>query len=410
MINADHREKDAKGSKPIPPGPISRIVIFVLDSVGIGALPDAEQFGDLGANTLKSILSSGDTVALPNLIKLGLGHIEGVDYVPKTSAPEGAYGRMNELSNGKDTTTGHWEIAGLKITEPFQTYPEGFPPHIIEAFESRTGRKALCNLPASGTVVLDQFGQEHMETGNPIVYTSADSVFQIAAHEEVVGLDALYGMCEIAREILRGKDQVARVIARPFLGQPGAFTRTSNRRDYSIDPAEPTVLDKAKAAGYDVQAVGKIYDIFNGNGITEEVHTKDNMDGVDKTLDYLKTNSTGILFTNLVDFDAKYGHRRDPEGYRLALEAFDQRLPELLGALREDDLLMLIADHGNDPGFKGSDHTREYVPLLVVGAKVKAGTDLGTRETFADVAQTTAILLGLESMDHGNSFDEEVLA
>ena len=399
----------AKFNKPVPPGPIKRIILFVLDSVGIGELPDAAEFGDSGANTLRSILNSNSTVKLPNLVRLGLGHIEGIDYVPRTEAPRGAYGRMSEISNGKDTTTGHWEIAGLKISEPFQTYPDGFPAHIIDAFETQTGRKALCNKPASGTEVIEAYGQEHMETGNPIVYTSADSVFQIAAHEEIVSLDELYRMCDIAREILRGKDQVARVIARPFIGTPGAFTRTSNRRDYSINPFEPTVLDKAKEAGYDVQAVGKISDIFNGQGITEEVHTKDNMDGVDKTLDYLKTDSTGILFTNLVDFDAKFGHRRDAEGYRLALEAFDQRLPELMSAMRKDDLLILIADHGNDPGFKGSDHTREYVPLLVTGHFVKEGVSLGTRETFADIAQTTAELLGLTPMDHGRSFAGEIL-
>ncbi|SCZ82029.1 phosphopentomutase [Acidaminobacter hydrogenoformans] len=396
-------------NKPTAPGPVKRVILFVLDSVGIGALPDAGEFGDTGANTLKSLLASGPEVKLPNLIKLGLGHIEGVDYVPRTQAPAAAFGRMSELSNGKDTTTGHWEIAGLKISEPFQTFPDGFPPHIINAFEAQTGRKALCNKPASGTEVIETFGKEHMETGNPIVYTSADSVFQIAAHEEVVGLEELYRMCEIAREILRGKDQVARVIARPFVGKPGAFTRTSNRRDYSLKPFAPTVLDKAMDAGYDVQAVGKIHDIFNGQGITEEVHTKDNMDGIDKTLDYLKTDSTGIIFTNLVDFDAKFGHRRDAEGYRLALEAFDQRLPELLDAMKPEDLLILLADHGNDPGFKGSDHTREYVPLLVTGHYVKEGTALGTRETFADIAQTTAEILGLEAMSLGRSLAKEIL-
>jgi phosphopentomutase len=390
-------------------GPIHRIILFVLDSLGVGAMPDAEVFGDLGANTLKSILASGENVALPNLISMGLGHIEGIDYVPMVESPRAAYGRMSEMSNGKDTTTGHWEIAGLKIVEPFQTYPNGFPAHIIDAFETRTGRKALCNTTASGTVVIEEFGEEHMRTGNPIVYTSADSVFQIAAHEAVIPLKELYHMCEIARAILRGKDQVARVIARPFIGSPGHFSRTSNRRDFSIDPFKPTVLDKAKIAGYDVQAVGKINDIFNGFGITEDVHTTDNMDGVDKTLDYLKTDSTGIIFTNLVDFDAKYGHRRDAVGYRLALEAFDARLPEMMAAMRVDDLLVLIADHGNDPGYKGTDHTREYVPLLVYGHKVKAGVSLGTRKTFADVGQTVAELLKLEPMAYGVSFAKEVL-
>lgn len=388
---------------------INRVTILVMDSVGIGALPDAEKFGDLGANTLGNISKVMGGIKLPNLVQLGLGNIdeiEGVDGIPN---PIGSFGRSMEISNGKDTTTGHWEIAGLYIEKPFKTYPNGFPKEIISKFEELTGRKALGNKPASGTEIIEELGQEHMKTGNPIVYTSADSVFQIAAHEEVIPLDELYKMCSIAREILKGEDQVARVIARPFIGELGNFTRTPNRRDYSLDPFEKTVLDFASDAGYDVMAVGKIEDIFNGKGITKEVHTKDNMDGVDKTIEYLKTNTKGIIFTNLVDFDAKFGHRRNPKGYKKALEEFDLRVPEILNNLKDRDMLIIIADHGNDPTYKGTDHTREYVPVLVYGKNVKGGVNLGTRETFADVAATIADILDLEKPKIGTSFKELII-
>lgn len=388
---------------------INRVTILVMDSVGIGALPDAEKFGDLGANTLGNISKVMGGIKLPNLVQLGLGNIdeiEGVDGIPN---PIGSFGRSMEISNGKDTTTGHWEIAGLYIEKPFKTYPNGFPKEIISKFEELTGRKALGNKPASGTEIIEELGQEHMKTGNPIVYTSADSVFQIAAHEEVIPLDELYKMCSIAREILKGEDQVARVIARPFIGELGNFTRTPNRRDYSLDPFEKTVLDFASDAGYDVMAVGKIEDIFNGKGITKEVHTKDNMDGVDKTIEYLKTNTKGIIFTNLVDFDAKFGHRRNPKGYKEALEEFDLRVPEILNNLKDRDMLIIIADHGNDPTYKGTDHTREYVPVLVYGKNVKGGVNLGTRETFADVAATIADILDLEKPKIGTSFKELII-
>lgn len=388
---------------------INRVILFVLDSVGIGALPDAEAFGDLGANTLKSVVTQSESCNLPHLVELGLGNIQGVDYLQKAEKPMGAYGRSLEASNGKDTTTGHWEIAGLRIDQPFQTYPNGFPPHIMERFEKEIGRGWLCNKPASGTTILEELGELHMQTGKPIVYTSADSVFQIAAHEEIIPLDELYKMCEIAREILRGDDQVARVIARPFIGKPGAFERTANRRDYSIKPFSPTVLDQAKEAGLEVKAVGKIVDIYDGEGITEDVHTKSNMDGVDQTLHFLKQSFKGILFTNLVDFDAKYGHRRDVEGYRMALEDVDQRIPEMIEAMKDDDIIIFLADHGNDPGYKGTDHTREYIPLLVYGKQVKAGVDLGTRETFADVAATVADIFGLAGTGNGLSFKSEIL-
>lgn len=388
---------------------VNRVIIFVLDSVGIGALPDAEKFGDYNVNTLGSIAKATTDFKIPNLVKMGLGHIEGIDYIEKTDSPTAAFGRAAEVSNGKDTSTGHWEIAGLYIEEAFKTYADGFPPHIMDAFEAKIGRKTLCNKPYSGTELLVDYGKEHMETGSPIVYTSADSVFQIACHEDVIPLEELYKMCEIARELLMGEDQVARVIARPFVGEVGNFQRTSNRRDYSINPFRNTVLDHAKNAGLDVQAVGKIVDIFNGVGITEDVHTTDNMDGVDKTLEYLKTDSKGIIFTNLVDFDSKFGHRRDIAGYQHAIEEMDARIPELLEALKEDDLIIFTADHGNDPGYKGSDHTREYIPLLVYGKSVKAGVELGTRKTFADIAATVADLLNIEKPEIGESFKSLVL-
>ncbi|MCA0384365.1 MAG: phosphopentomutase [Firmicutes bacterium] len=388
---------------------INRVVLFVLDSVGIGALPDAEKFGDVGVNTLGNIAKSTDDFKIPNLKKMGIGNIEGVDAIEATEKPIAAFGRSLEASNGKDTTTGHWEIAGLYIEQPFKTYPDGFPKHIIDEFEKKTGRKVLCNKPASGTVVLDELGEEHVRTGNPIVYTSADSVFQIAAHEEVIPLEELYNMCQIAREMLMGEDQVARVIARSFVGTPGNYQRTSNRRDYSIKPYDKTVLDFAKEAGLEVKAVGKIVDIYDGEGITEDVHTKDNMDGVDQTIKYLKESFEGILFTNLVDFDAKYGHRRDVAGYRKALEEVDARLPEIMSSMKASDLLIILADHGNDPAYIGSDHTREYIPILIYGEQVKAGANIGTRKTFADVAATVSDILNIPATPYGMSFKSEIL-
>lgn len=388
---------------------IKRVILFVMDSVGIGALPDALQFGDDGVNTLGHIWEANNGIHIPNLIKLGLGNIDGLPMVPKVGAPESAFGRALEFSNGKDTTTGHWEMAGLHLPEPFNTYPDGFPPHIIEAFESRTGRKALVNKPASGTTILEEYGQEHMETGNPIVYTSADSVFQIAAHEDVIPLSELYRMCEIAREILMGKDAVARVIARPFVGKPGAFERTSNRRDFSLSPEAPTVLDILKDNGFQVRSVGKIYDIFNGQGITHEVHTKDNMHGVDQTLKDMADDFSGLIFTNLVDFDAKFGHRRDAAGYGKAIEELDVRIPELLAALKPDDVLIFTADHGNDPTYRGTDHTREYIPILVCGDAVRPGANIGTRASFADIAATVADLLGAPAPAYGVSFRNQII-
>jgi len=388
---------------------VNRVVLFVLDSVGIGGLPDAEKFGDKDVNTLGNIAKSTDHFKIPNLVSLGLGHIDGVDYIEKSTDLKGSFGRSLEASNGKDTTTGHWEIAGLFIEQPFKTYPDGFPKYIIDEFEEKTGRKVLCNKPASGTVVLDELGEEHMKTGNPIVYTSADSVFQIAAHEDVIPLDELYNMCQIARDMLMGEDQVARVIARPFTGSVGNFQRTSNRRDYSIKPYDKTVLDYAKEAGLKVKAVGKIVDIYDGEGITDDVHTKDNMDGVDQTIHYLNEDFKGILFTNLVDFDAKFGHRRDVAGYRNAIEEVDARLPEIMAAMKPTDMLVLLADHGNDPAYIGSDHIRAYIPILVYGENVKAGVNLGTRKTFADIAATVSDILDIPSTPYGTSFKNEIL-
>lgn len=388
---------------------IKRVILFVLDSVGIGALPDSEKFGDIGVNTLGHIAESTDNFKIPNLMKMGIGNIDGVDYIKADENPIGAFGRSLEASNGKDTTTGHWEIAGLYIEQPFKTYPDGFPDYIIDEFEAKIGKKILCNKPASGTVVLEELGEEHMRTGSPIVYTSADSVFQIAAHEDIIPLPELYNMCQIARDMLMGEDQVARVIARPFIGEPGNFQRTSNRRDYSIKPYQKTVLDYAKEAGLKVKAVGKIVDIYDGEGITDDVHTKDNMDGVDQTLNYLKEDFQGILFTNLVDFDAKFGHRRDIPGYRRALEEVDARIPELMAAMKPTDMLIILADHGNDPAYKGSDHTREYIPLLIYGEEVQAGVNIGTRKTFADVAATVSDVLNISATPYGESFKGEIL-
>lgn len=388
---------------------MKRVVLFIMDSVGVGALPDSEKFGDIGVNTLDNIAKSYKTLNIPNLRKLGIGNLSSIENVEGVEIAEGAYGRAAEVSTGKDTTIGHWEIVGLHTFEPFNTYPNGFPPEIVDPFEEKTGRKILCNKPASGTVVLDELGEEHMKTGMPIVYTSADSVFQIAAHEDVIPLKELYEMCNVARELLRGKYSVARVIARPFIGEPGNFERTSNRRDYSVNPSGPTLLDDLKEAGKDVIAVGKIVDIFNGVGITEDVHTISNMDGVDQTIKYLKEENSGLIFTNLVDFDAKFGHRRNVEGYGKALEELDERIPELLGNLNDDDMIIFTADHGNDPSYKGTDHTREYVPVLVYGKQIKENIDLGTRNSFADMGATIAEILKVKYSGKGQSFADLVV-
>ncbi|MBE3550913.1 MAG: Phosphopentomutase [Brockia lithotrophica] len=373
------------------PQPVfSRTIVVVLDSVGIGALPDAERYGDAGANTLGH-LAARRGLALPHLASLGLGNIAPLATVPPTERPRAFFAKMAERSVGKDTLTGHWELMGLWVRRAFRTFPHGFPEELIRRFVEATGRNVLGNKVASGTAIIEELGEEHMRTGAWIVYTSADSVFQIAAHEGVVPLEDLYRACEVARRLtLEEPYLVGRVIARPFRGKPGGFVRTANRRDYAVEPFAPTLLDALRDAGWDVWAVGKIEDIFAGRGITRSWRTGSNEEGVEITLARLEEDFTGLLFVNLVDFDSRYGHRRDPEGYARALEAFDARVPDLLSRLRSGDLLVITADHGNDPYHVGTDHTREYVPLLAVVADRGEGRSLGVRETFADLAATLA--------------------
>ena len=389
---------------------MNRVVWIVIDSVGIGALPDSEKFGDSGVNTIGNIVNQCKDIKIPNLRKLGIANIDGTNFMEKDECPIGAFGKCDELSQGKDTTTGHWEMTGVLVETPFKTFENGFPKEIIDEFELRTGRKVVGNKPASGTAILDEFGEHQIKTGDVIVYTSADSVFQIAANKEVIPLEELYKMCEIAREIMMGDNAVARVIARPFIGnKTGEFTRTSNRRDYSLNPFEPTVLDNIKEANLDVIGVGKIEDIFNGQGITEAIHTKDNMHGVDETINYINKNNNGLIFTNLVDFDSKFGHRRNTEGYKEALEEFDARIPEIINAMKDEDILIINADHGNDPTYKGTDHTREYIPVLVYGKNIKENTNLGIRKSFADIGATVADLLNVKMPKNGQSFKSEMM-
>ncbi|MFV2050822.1 phosphopentomutase, partial [Metabacillus sp. YM-086] len=340
-----------------------RVFLIVLDSVGIGEAPDAKEFNDVGADTLGHIAEHMGGLTMPNMAKLGLSNIREIKGIPVQNQPLAYYTKMQEASNGKDTMTGHWEIMGLKIEQPFQVFPDGFPDDLIQELEEKTGRKIIGNKPASGTEILDELGEEHMKTGSLIVYTSADSVLQIAAHEEVVPLEELYNICEMARQMtMNDKYMVGRIIARPFLGKPGEFTRTANRHDYALKPFERTVMNELKDSGYDVLSIGKIADIYDGEGITQSLRTKSNMDGMDKLKDTLNMDFTGLSFLNLVDFDALFGHRRDPAGYGQALEEYDNRLTEVLEKLTDDDLLILTADHGNDPIHHGTDHTREYVP------------------------------------------------
>ena len=385
-----------------------KICMIVLDSVGIGELPDAEKFGDAGAHTLGHIAERVPTLALPHLRELGLGNVASVAGIAPVERPKGAYGKMAETSAGKDTMTGHWELMGLNVTIPFQTYPNGFPPKLIEAFEKETGRRVIGNKPASGTDILDELGEEQMKTGAWIVYTSADSVFQLAAHEEVIPLEELYDACRVARRLTQGEFAVGRVIARPYVGKPGAFQRTSNRHDYAVKPPAPTVLNVLKDGGKDVIAVGKIGDIFSMEGITESLPTKSNADGVDKTIAVMKRDFNGLCFTNLVDFDSLYGHRRDPLGYARALEALDRSLPALMETFTERDLLIVTADHGNDPVHAGTDHTREYVPILAWSPGLSGGGSIGVRETFADAGATILENFGLRPMEHGTSFLKEL--
>ncbi len=388
---------------------MKRVFLFVLDSCGCGEAPDAHAFGDYNVNTLRSCATS-DKLHVPNMVSYGLGSIDTVDYLGKAEHQKGACARLQEASMGKDTTIGHWEIAGIVSPNPLPTYPNGFPEEILKPFREATGRGVLANAPWSGTEVIAKYGEEHMKTGDLIVYTSADSVFQIAAHEDIVPPEQLYEYCRIARKLLVGKHGVGRVIARPFIGNPkDGFTRTSNRHDFSLEPPAETMLDAVKAAGLDMLAVGKIHDIFAGRGMTDFVYTKGNTDGMNKTLDYAARDFHGLCFINLVDFDMLYGHRRNIDGYAAALTEFDGFFGKFVESLGEDDIVMVTADHGCDPAYtKTTDHTREYVPLLIAGKKVKP-VNLGTRTSFADIAATVTELLGVKFSTPGKSFAGEIL-
>lgn len=386
---------------------MKRVFLIVLDSCGAGAMPDAPAFGDVGVNTLRACATSS-ALCIPNLVASGLGCIDGLDFLGTTGRPAGAHARLAEASMGKDTTIGHWEIAGVVSPDPLPTYPNGFPEEVLAPFRAATGRGILANAPWSGTEVIQVYGDEHVRTGDLIVYTSADSVFQIAAHEEVVPLETLYEYCRIARRQLRGKHGVGRVIARPFVGTSGHYARTTNRHDFSLEPPRPTLLDAVKAAGLESIAVGKIFDIFAGAGITEHVYTKGNTDGLEKTMGYAGKDFHGLCFVNLVDFDMLYGHRRDIDGYARALTEFDRWLPAFLEKLGPEDAVFITADHGCDPAYTATtDHTREYVPLLILGKGVKP-VNLGTRGSFADIAATVAELLGVTLDTPGKSFAGEI--
>ncbi len=384
-----------------------RVILIVLDSVGAGEAPDAAAYGDVGSNTLGNIAAAMGGLHLPNLQQLGLGNILPLVGVPAVAEPSGAFGRMQEISCGKDTTAGHWELAGTPLLNPLPTYPHGFPAELLAEFERQIGRGTLGNIPASGTVIIEQLGEEHLRTGKPIVYTSADSVFQIAAHEEIIPLPQLYEMCQIARRLLVGEHGVGRVIARPFVGQPGSFKRTANRRDFSLPPPAGNLLETVQSAGLPVVAIGKIHDIFADRHIDFSYPTKDNADGMQTILTTMAKHSTGLIWANLVDFDMQFGHRNDVAGYAAALEAFDAWLPQLLAQLQPADLLLITADHGNDPTTPSTDHSREYVPVLAGGAMVAGGRDLGIRPSFADLGATAADYLGagkLPALPAGNSF------
>jgi len=387
---------------------MKRIFLFVLDSFGIGAMPDSEAFGDVNVNTLAACATSAE-LKIPNMIAAGLGNAEGVTCLPKTDAPNGAIARLQEASMGKDTTIGHWEIAGIVSADPLPVYPDGFPEEVLEPFRKATGRGVLANAPWSGTEVIMKYGDEHVKTGDLIVYTSADSVFQIAAHEDVVPLETLYEYCRIAREQLKGKHGVGRVIARPFVGTGGAYKRTSNRHDYSLEPPAKTMLDAIAEAGLASIGVGKIHDIFAGRGTTEHVYNTSNANGMDHAMHYAEQDFRGLCFVNLVDFDMLYGHRRDIDGYARALSEFDAWLPGFMEKMGDEDLVMITADHGCDPSYTATtDHTREYVPLMILGKHVK-NVNLGTRESFADIAATVTELLDVPFETPGRSFAKEIL-
>ena len=387
---------------------MKRVFLIVLDSFGIGQMPDAESFGDVNVNTLAACATS-DKLHIPNMLRAGLGNIDGVDCLPKTDAPMGAYARLTERSMGKDTTIGHWEIAGIVSDNPLPTYPDGFPEEVLAPFRAATGRGVLANAPWSGTAVIEKYGQQHMETGDLIVYTSADSVFQIAAHEDIVPPEQLYEYCRIARKLLQGKHGVGRVIARPFVGKPGSFKRTANRHDFSLEPPAKTLLVALQEAGKASIGVGKIHDIFAGIGTPEHVYNQSNANGLEHTDHYAAQDWEGLCFVNLVDFDMQFGHRRDIDGYANALTEFDTWLGDFLPKLGQDDVVMITADHGCDPAYTATtDHTREYVPLLVLGQKIKP-VNLGTRTSFADIAATVADLLGVQLDTPGKSFQECIM-
>lgn len=385
-----------------------RAILIVLDSAGIGALPDAAAFGDEGANTLGNIRRARGRLALPNLYRLGLANIEGSTLPDVVTSPAGAFGRCAEHTLAKDTTCGHWEMAGLPLDKPFRTYPNGFPAELMHRFEQAIGRGTLGNCVASGTEIIQRLGDEHVRTGFPIVYTSADSVFQIAAHEQVIPVEQLYQICETARSLLTGDNLVGRVIARPFIGSSGAYQRTERRRDYALPPFSDTILDALDGAGLPVVGIGKIEDIFCHRGVTMVDHTRNNPDGIAATQRFIESGEGAFIFVNLVDFDMLYGHRNDVEGYAAALEAFDRALPAMLGALRENDILMVTADHGCDPTTPGTDHTREYIPLVVAGPHVRSGVNLGTRDTFADIGATVYEYLTGNRWHVGNSFLNDI--
>lgn len=388
---------------------IKRVFLIVLDSVGIGELPDAKLYQDEGSNTFRSCYQTG-LLQVPNMEKLGIFHVDGMDYAGKNVTPQGIYARLAESSAGKDTTTGHWEIAGIISTSPMPTYPEGFPEEIIREFEKRTGKKVLCNLPFSGTEVIDKYGKQHMETGDLIVYTSADSVFQIAAHEDIVPVDELYEYCMTARRLLTGEHGVGRVIARPFVGEAPDFKRTSRRHDFSLEPPKDTICDYLHKQGFDVIGVGKIHDIFAGRSIAESTGSnKDNRDGMDKTMNLLEKDFKGLAFVNLVDFDMVYGHRNDVIGYTKALNEFDLWLGKFLESLKDDDIVFITADHGCDPATPSTDHSREYVPLLGYGKQLKSNVNLGTRASFADISATIADLYGIDYQGEGVSFKDNII-
>jgi phosphopentomutase len=387
-----------------------RVFLVVLDGVGIGEMPDADRYGDRGSNTLLHVAEQAGGLRMPVLESLGLGRLLALPGLQALARPEGARARLTERSPGKDSTTGHWEMMGLVLERPFPTYPTGFPVELLDRWSERVGRGWLGNVAASGTEIIERLGSEHLRSGRAIVYTSADSVFQVAAHERVMPLESLYDACRIARGMLAGEHAVGRVIARPFEGEPGAFRRTSNRRDFSLEPFEPTVLDRLAAAGHRVTTVGKVDDLFAGRGVGDAIHTRSNEAGEEVLLDLARRPGRGLVFANLVDFDTLYGHRNDPTGFARALEHFDDHLGELLGRLRDDEMVWVTADHGNDPTTPSTDHSREYAPLLVAGPRVHRATDLGTRETFADLGATIAELFGVPPPRHGTSFLKELKA